>query len=640
MRVDGRIGLNTYREGERCRLSFPLFLILVLLQVLPLSLRAEDGGGAGAVEEVLALIEEEAERELVAERLERLLIKPLDLNTATAEELSELPFLDDFAFRNILLYRSRHAGFRTIYELKNVQGVPFDRLPLLGSFLTAGPSPYASTSVPEPARHDILLGSSVPIGSGQPSPSLLLRYEGRDKAWQWHLSAEKDKGEPWLPIPKGGFDFLTASLFYKGEKWEAVLGDYRLTTGQGLLLGQSLSYFSSIEYSGTASALSKGLRPHRSFREMGFLRGLSVKGSFLGGFSLTAFAGYEPVDARLEGASLRTLYATGLHREPNERLFRHTARREAAGGYLAYDRGGSLHLGVTAMAFRYKRTSDGVTLLPAERYGRAETTVLASADFRYMAKRWMVFAESLLTGRKEALAVQGGASYKSELYGNITLQARYYGRENYTPYGRPDGYSSTGRNERGIRLIWTGEVARWTTGTLYYDRFRSLDPGSMASNVLTARVSYLLDGDLFTAYARYIARQGSPERWTLTLRGQKKAGSRFTLYAEPRLSGTKGEPVSFALSARTRYAKEPFVGDLSLQYFDLKGRTVMRGYSSYMPLMYGSQMLRNGGWFFSGGLRYAVTEALRLNLRASHLYYTKGTLPGSTLAEVSLTLKI
>ena len=600
---------------------------------------AQDGGEAGAVEEVLALIEEDAERELVAERLERLLIKPLDLNAVTAEELSELPFLDDFAIRNILLYRSRHSGFRTIYELKNVQGVPLDRLPLLGSFLTAGPLPYASTSIPEPARHDILLGSSVPIGSGQPSPSFLLRYEGRQKEWQWHLAAEKDKGEPWLPIRKGGFDFLTASLFYKGERWQAVLGDFRLTTGQGLLLGQSLSYFSSIEYSGTASALAKGLRPHRSFRETGFLRGLSAKGR-LGDFSLTGFAGFEPMDARLEGTSLSTLYATGLHRTPDERLFRHTVRREVAGGYFAYDPGESLHFGVTAMAFRYKRASDGLTLLPADRYGRGETTVIASADARYLAKRWMVFAESLLTGRKEAFAVQGGASYKSELYGNITLQARYYGRENYTPYGRPDGYSSTGRNERGIRFIWTGEVARWTTGTLYYDRFRSLDPGAKASNVLTARVSYLLDDNLFTAYARYIARQGSPERWTLTLRGRRKMGQNLTLHAEPRLYGTKGEPVSFALSARTRYAKEPFVCDLSVQYFDLKGRTVMRGYSAYMPLMYGSQMLRNGGWFFSGGFRYAITEALKLNFRASHLYYTKGALPGTTLAEVSLMLKV
>ena len=622
----------------RPRISRTL-LFLLLFGICPLLLHAkkDEEGKVSAVEDILEFIENGSERELVAERLERFLVHPLDLNAATAEELADLPFLDDFAIRNLLLHRSRHSGFRSVYELKEVQGMPVSLLPLLEPFITVGPSPYRS-AYSRPARQALLLGSSFVPVQDAPAPALLLRYEGEKGEWAWHLAMEKDKGEAWLPLRRGGFDFLTGSLSWSADSAQLVVGDYRVTTGQGLLLGQSLSYFSSIEYGGTASAGLFRLRPHRSFRETGYLRGLAGRMAF-GGFSLLAFAGYEPVDARTEGSRIRTLYATGLHREEDELLYRHTARRETAGGYLSFDPGTALHLGLTALGFRYRRSSDGAALLPPAAYGQEKITALAALDFRYAARRWQIFGESTLRPR-EAIALQGGAAYKDERLGTITLQGRYYGPKNYTPYGRPDGYSSTGRDEKGLRIIWNGEVAPWTTGVLYFDRFSSLGDSAEASQVVTGKITYLNGSTLLAAYARYIRRAGTPMRWSLTLRGRHQIGKRLTLQAEPRISKTPDEPLSYALSGRLRYSDGSIVADLSLQYFDLGGNTVVRGYSPYMPMMYGSSMLRGKGWFVAGGARYAVSESLKLNFRASRLYYPKGERPSTTLIDLSLSLTL
>lgn len=611
-----------------------LIVSLVLAVSLPL---AAQEPASGAVEAILGLIVGEEEREVVAERLERLLRNPVDINAATAEELGDLPFLDDFAIRNLLLYRSQHSGFRNIYELKLVQGMPTGLLPLLEPFITAGTSPYM-VAYPVRTKQELLLGTGFAFGTNAPKPALSVRYEGAKKEWGWHFAAEKDKGEAWLPFREGLFDYLTGSVSWTKDGFGAVLGDFRLTTGQGLVLGQTLSYFSSLQYSGAVSGGEARLSSHRSFRETGFLRGIAGRGKW-GGFSLVAFLGYEPVDARVEEGRIRTLYPGGLHRDAGERRYRHTARRETIGGYFAYDRGETLHLGLTAMAYRYRKVTDGSRLLPQVRVSDREMPLLTSADFRYSGRHLMVFLESVIPSRREAYAAQGGAALWSDRLGTLTLQGRWYGTGNYAPFGRPDGYSSTGRDERGIRLMWRGEVAMWTTATLFYDRFRKTTAGERASHLLSAKVSYLRDRTLVMADARFFSKVGAPERWSLTVQGERQIREWLIVRAGSRLLGTEGERAGFALSGRARCLYDPLTIDLSAQYFDLSKGSVIPGYAPYMPMMYGTRMLRNSGWFFACGVRYAVTETARLNFRVSHLYYTRGTLPGGTFPDLSLTVK-
>jgi competence protein ComEA len=48
---------------------------------------------------------------------------PLDLNTATAEQLDALPGVGPVLAERIVAYRTEHGGFRSVDELREVDGI-------------------------------------------------------------------------------------------------------------------------------------------------------------------------------------------------------------------------------------------------------------------------------------------------------------------------------------------------------------------------------------------------------------------------------------------------------------------------------------------------------------------------------------
>ncbi len=72
----------------------------------------------------------------------------LNINTATVQELSMLPFVDTQTAQNIVEFRDSHGPFTAIDELKNVKGITRTFLDDLRSHLkVVGPSdfnPYGS----------------------------------------------------------------------------------------------------------------------------------------------------------------------------------------------------------------------------------------------------------------------------------------------------------------------------------------------------------------------------------------------------------------------------------------------------------------------------------------------------------------
>ncbi|ARA94728.1 hypothetical protein AWN76_017250 [Rhodothermaceae bacterium RA] len=63
-------------------------------------------------------------------------IERLDLNTASAEELEQLPRIGPALAARILAYRARHGGFRRVEELTAVPGIGDKTLARLHPYLT------------------------------------------------------------------------------------------------------------------------------------------------------------------------------------------------------------------------------------------------------------------------------------------------------------------------------------------------------------------------------------------------------------------------------------------------------------------------------------------------------------------------
>jgi len=74
------------------------------------------------------------------------LTEPLDLNTATLEELIDLPGIGPVLARRIIEYREAHGGFRSVEELLQIRGIGPKRLEQLKGRVRVRLLPLASPS--------------------------------------------------------------------------------------------------------------------------------------------------------------------------------------------------------------------------------------------------------------------------------------------------------------------------------------------------------------------------------------------------------------------------------------------------------------------------------------------------------------
>ena len=63
---------------------------------------------------------------------------PMDLNTATAEDLTNLPGIGQTLAQRIIAYRDEKGGFESLSELLNVEGIGEKKLEAILDYITLG----------------------------------------------------------------------------------------------------------------------------------------------------------------------------------------------------------------------------------------------------------------------------------------------------------------------------------------------------------------------------------------------------------------------------------------------------------------------------------------------------------------------
>ncbi len=86
-----------------------------------------------------AITARQAEPSVVTERLQAAQPDtPVDLNTATVEELTALPGIGDVIARRIVAYRQAHGPFTSLEELAEVEGIGQKRIEGIQDYVTLG----------------------------------------------------------------------------------------------------------------------------------------------------------------------------------------------------------------------------------------------------------------------------------------------------------------------------------------------------------------------------------------------------------------------------------------------------------------------------------------------------------------------
>lgn len=430
--------------------------------------------------EQLRVIAEDAGEEFDEKQLEALYTDlsylaehPIDLNTASQDDLRKLPFLTDAQVDSILSYRRRYQHFTTIYELKTIEALDW--------FTCRRIAPFVCVNRHGPERPAITLANLLHHGVSEwivkysqtveqkrgytPAPdSTARRYLGEpfshtvrfaytfNDRLQAGFAAEKDAGEPFANTFHKGYDYYSAHLVLKdfGHLRTLAVGDFKATFGQGLVV--------SHDYAPARGTLTpepeyrnNGFRRHYSTDEQQFFRGIAATLA-LSHWQLSLFGSSRKVDATTDGRTIASFKTNGLHRTRTERRSRHTVSLRAMGGNLRYARS-RMHIGLTALAYDFggQRVDPPPTLYNHYDF-RGRSNVDLGLDYMIKNDRLKLFGETALSTASGATATLAALQWTPTSEATATLLYRNYSPRYHALFASAFSRTARVRNEEGLYL--------------------------------------------------------------------------------------------------------------------------------------------------------------------------------------------
>lgn len=297
---------------------------------------------------------------------------PLNLNTAALYELIQVPGMNFQLARSILNYR-KSKPFEMKSELLNVPGI--------GKKTYAEMLPYVRVSKGRERFRDWYLrreywfnpvhfeylgryqrklkpsrGYQIADSSGgyRGGPGRFLhRFQWRSTHISMSLVQEKDPGESLQGFPGFDLNSFHLSVYDMGRLNRLVIGDYRISVGQGLIFSAGNASRKGMETTRFIANNEKGIKPNTSSQESGYLRGAAL--SYGSSIKITAFYSNRAHSASpLSDSSYRYPSSTGLHRTLNEWGHRNALKQKILGGRILAS-GSRGMVGVTGYESQFSR---------------------------------------------------------------------------------------------------------------------------------------------------------------------------------------------------------------------------------------------------------------------------------------------
>ncbi|NTW56776.1 MAG: helix-hairpin-helix domain-containing protein [Chlorobiaceae bacterium] len=428
---------------------------------------------AESIEELAGRGELSGDIEKLMLDLERLENAKIPINSAGAVELRQLPWLDASDIHDIIASRKK---------------LPFADLQHLGAIIgrnkAESVSPYISFETPERGRKKreedgFNGGITSRIYREYPSRRGVLngKYAGTsDKIYNRVLLAfsgctfgylqERDIGEPEF------FDFSSITFGFAGKGFvkTALLGNYELSLGQGLMIGQGRYYASGADLTGSVRLSSKRLSPYTSSSESGFFQGGALALE-LRPFEVTVFYSANKVDAVVNKTSgmITSFDDSGYHRTMTERFRKDNVTEKVCGANLLWHfTSGSAEGRIGGSWMRYDYG------MPMKILGGESGSVLAGLEAEATLGRFGLFGEAAwaqLPGN--CISWNAGAEWKVAKGVSSVLAVRDYSTGYFSPFASAFAErGELGRNEQGIYAALGMRLTDRLTVSGYYDRFR------------------------------------------------------------------------------------------------------------------------------------------------------------------------
>lgn len=481
------------------------------------------------LEELLENAPEEYEEALA--ELQRYADRPINLNTACAEDLQRLGILDAWQIKALLHYRDSYGKIVRLEELtENVKGfdartlrtlAPFvcldgaesQALPPLGKIISKGKHQFMARygrSLKSPKAFDEHKYAGTP-------DQAYLRYQFDFKnRIQVGFAAKQGAGEAFT---HQGFDFYSGYLSLKsfGALKNLTIGNYKADFGFGLNVHSPSGIFGGSQ-TGVLSGCGQGIRPYASGAEYGFLQGVALQCQLPSSWQASLFYSFDRHDAGLRQDSLveatdfwdciQSFPETGYHRTPNEIKGKDAVSRQVFGLAVEKDLA-SARVGFLASGYQL-----GGVYTPEHRMENGLYSQVKPARggnfsvyYQWLFRHFHLYGEAALSHTAQ-VAVRQGLQYKpAETFAfdiRYTWQSAGY-HAAYAAVGnkRPPrpAFSGTEKHE----FAWQGKVLLPADFRLEFSGKESIEKKDAGmpvhSEVFTGSLYY--EPRRFTAYLRF-----------------------------------------------------------------------------------------------------------------------------------------
>lgn len=415
------------------------------------------------------MTQEDAESEAWEETYEQLCEleqHPLDINSATREQLEALPFLTSQQVEELMEYRDRYGAMKSLGELLMIRSLDYTQRRLLTHFIYVSEERERGfpslTEMAKYGHHELITTARIPFYERKGDHDAYLGYPYRH--WLRYqftygddvklgLVGAQDAGEPFFANRnKWGYDYYSFNLQLRnlGRLESLCLGNYRVSMGMGLVMNSdfTLGKVAMLQNMGRAAS---GIRAHSS-RSNTSLLGVAATVDLVRGLHLTGFVSYRPMDATLnKDSTVSTILTTNYHRTESEMAKKNNLHVLKTGGSLKYRYHG-LHLGVNALYVHLDRKlRPNKSTLYRQHYPQGSSFLNTSLDYGYVNHRLSLNGETALDKDGHLATINSVSLQLSDALSVMALQ-RFYAYS----YASLDAqsYSDGGKvqNESGVYL--------------------------------------------------------------------------------------------------------------------------------------------------------------------------------------------
>ena len=594
---------------------------------------------------------------------------PLNINSATREQLEKVVFLNPYQIENLHSYIYDYGQIVSIYELTAIKGFDPQVIRWLSAFVT---TEEADTAVYEKytdkridfGRSEILArmarvleqqkaySESKYVGSAW---QMLTKYRYESKKLSLNVTFEKDAGEQFWDVGHKRPEYLSGSLLIQrqGSLKELIAGDFRVNFGQGLALWQDQSFGKSqMVLNGVKTA--SGFKRHTSALEYNFFRGAAATFE-ADRYRLLIFGSYKGVDASIENGTITSIGQTGYHRTISEQN-RRNALHEGAFGFRAERRDARVRSGVSFHSLLYDK--------PVFQFGNqwVEANHVLSADGLFVTRNLMCWGEFAFD-RYFHEAVNVGISLYPHTRFSAQLQARMFHPDFFTLYSAP--FSETGKteNEQGVYLGFEWLAAKGLKVQSYVDIFRfvapryQVDMPSSGADMLCF-LTYEANRDLvFSAKIKYKQKEKNFDMGenTVMVLPYEKTNMRFEVLAKPFAALRCKSRVEAVLSDGSGTNEAGYLVSQDVLYdsgnskWSIDGRVAFFSTGSFNTAIYAYEpdvlyafsipAYYGKGMRYLVSLNYKISNAFRLYLKCGQFNYVGQSVIGSGDSEIKSNRK-